>query len=71
MITVTKGQWFPLTIGNISYDGATFDLQGATDVAAFLVSTLGMKSPLSFEITAYNEISAVCDGSLSAGKYGI
>jgi len=71
MITVTKGQWFPLTIGNISYAGAAFDLQGATEVSASLVSTLGMKSPLGFEITAYNEISAVCDGSLSAGKYGI
>ena len=71
MITVTKGQWFPLTIGNISYAGAAFDLQGATEVSVSLVSTLGVKSALSFEITAYNEISAVCDGSLSAGKYGI
>lgn len=71
MITVTKGQWFPLTIGNISYAGAAFDLQGATEVSASLVSTLGAKSPLSFEITAYNEISAVNDGSLSAGKYAI
>ena len=71
MITVTKGQWFPLTIGNISYGGAAFDLQGATEVSASLVSTLGMKSPLNFEISAFNEISAVCDGSLSAGKYGI
>ena len=71
MITVTKGQWFPLTIGNISYAGAAFDLQGATEVSASLVSTLGVKSPMSFEITAFNEISAVCDGSLSAGKYGI
>ena len=71
MITVTKGQWFPLTIGNIRYGGAAFDLQGATEVSASLVSTLGMKSPLSFEITAFNEISAVCDGTLSAGKYGI
>ena len=71
MITVTKGQWYPLTIGNISYGGAAFDLQGATEVSASLVSTLGMKSPLNFEITAFNEISAVCDGSLSAGKYGI
>lgn len=51
MITVTKGQWFPLTIGNISYAGAAFDLQGATEVNAALVSTLGVKSPLSFEIT--------------------
>ena len=32
MITVTKGQWFPLTIGNISYAGAAFDLQGATEI---------------------------------------
>ena len=71
MITVTKGQWFPLTIGNISYAGAAFDLQGATQVSASLVSTLGVKSPMSFEITAYNEISAVCDRSLSAGKYAI
>ena len=71
MITITKGQWFLLTIGNISYGGAAFDLQGATEVSASLVSTLGVKSPMSFEITAYNEISAVCDGSLSAGKYGI
>ena len=71
MITVTKGQWFPLTIGNISYGGAAFDLQGATEVSASLVSTLGAKSSLSFEITAFNEISAVCDGSLSAGKYAI
>ena len=71
MITVTKGQWFPLTIGNISYAGAAFDLQGATEVSASLVSTLGVKSPLNFEITAFNEISAVCDGSLSAGKYAI
>ena len=71
MITVTKGQWFPLTIGNISYDGAAFDLQGATEVSASLVSTLGVKSPLNFEISAFNDISAVCDGSLSAGKYGI
>lgn len=71
MITVTKGQWFPLTIGNISYGGAAFDLQGATEVSASLVSTLGVKSPLNFEISAFNEISAVCDGSLSAGKYGI
>ena len=71
MISVTKGQWFPLTIGNISYAGAAFDLQGATEVNAALVSMLGLRSPLSFEITAYNEISAVCDGSLSAGKYGI
>ena len=71
MITVTKGKWFPLTIGNISYAGAAFDLQGATEVSASLVSALGMKSPLSFEISAYNEISAVCDGTLSAGKYGI
>ena len=43
MITVTKGQWFPLTIGNISYAGAAFDLQGATEVSASLVSTLGVK----------------------------
>ena len=71
MITVTKGQWFPLTIGNISYGGAAFDLQGATEVSASLVSTLGVRSPLSFEITAYNELSAVSDGSLSAGKYAI
>lgn len=71
MITVTKGQWFPLTIGNISYAGAAFDLQGATDVTASLVSTLGVKSALSFEVTAYNELSAVSDGSLSAGKYAI
>ena len=71
MITVTKGQWFPLTIGNISYGGAAFDLQGATEVSASLVSTLGVKSPLSFEITAYNELSAVSDGSLSAGRYAI
>lgn len=71
MITVTKGQWFPLTIGNISYGGAAFDLQGATEVSASLVSTLGVKSPLSFEVTAYNELSAVNDGSLSAGKYAI
>ena len=71
MITVTKGQWFPLTIGNIRYGGAAFDLQGASEVSASLVSTLGAKSPLSFEITAYNELSAVSDGSLSAGKYSI
>ena len=71
MITITKGQWFPLTIGNISYAGAAFDLQGATEVSVSLVSTLGVKSPLGFEITAYNELSAVCDGSLSVGKYGI
>ena len=71
MITVTKGQWFPLTIGNISYGGAAFDLQGATEVSASLVSTLGVKSPLSFEITAYNELSAVSDGSLPAGRYAI
>lgn len=71
MITVTKGQWFPLTIGNISYAGAAFDLQGATEVSASLVSTLGVKSALSFEVTAYNELSAVSDGSLSAGKYAI
>ena len=71
MITVTKGQWFPLTIGNISYAGAAFDLQGATEVSASLVSTLGVKSALSFEITAYNELSAVSDGSLSAGRYAI
>ena len=71
MITVTKGQWFPLTIGNISYGGAAFDLQGATEVSASLVSALGVRSALNFEITAYNEISAVCDGSLSAGKYAI
>ena len=32
---------------------------------------MGAKSPLSFEITAYNELSAVSDGSLSAGKYSI
>ena len=42
MITVTKGQWFPLTIGNIRYGGAAFDLQGATEVSASLVSTLGV-----------------------------
>ena len=71
MITVTKGQWFPITISNIQYGGAAFDLQGATEVSASLVSTLGVKSPLNFEISAFNEISAVCDGSLSAGKYGI
>ena len=71
MITVTKGQWFPITIRNISYGGAAFDLQGATDVTASLVSTLGVKSPLNFEITAYNELSAVSDGNLSAGKYAI
>ena len=71
MITVTKGQWFPLTIGNISYGGAAFDLQGATEVSASLVSTLGVKSPLSFEVNAYNELSAVSDGSLSAGRYCI
>ena len=59
MITITKGQWFLLTIGNISYGGAAFDLQGATEVSASLVSTLGMKSPLNFEISAFNEISAV------------
>ena len=55
MITVTKGQWFPLTFGNISYAGAAFDLQGATEVSASLVSTLGVMSALSFEVTAYNE----------------
>ena len=71
MISVTKGQWFPLTISNISYAGAAFDLQGATEVSASLVSTLGVKSLMNYEITAYNEISAVCDGSLSAGKYAI
>ena len=71
MITITRGQWFPLTIGNIRYGGAAFDLQGATEVSASLVSTLGARSPLKFEITAYNELSAVSDGSLSAGKYSI
>ena len=71
MITITRGQWFPLTIGNIRYGGAAFDLQGASEVSASLVSTLGAKSPLKFEITAYNELSAVSDGSLSAGKYSI
>jgi len=71
MITVTKGQWFPLTIGNISYGGAAFDLQGATEVSVSLVSTLGVKSSLNFEITAYNELSAVSDGSLPAGRYCI
>ena len=71
MITITRGQWFPLTIGNIRYGGAAFDLQGATEVSASLVSALGAKSPLKFEITAYNELSAVSDGSLSAGKYSI
>ena len=71
MITITRGQWFPLTIGNIRYGGAAFDLQGATEVSASLVSALGAKSPLKFEITAYNELSAVSDGSLSVGKYSI
>lgn len=71
MITVTKGQWFPLTIRNISYGGAAFDLHDTTEVSASLVSTLGVRSALSFEVTAYNELSAVSDGSLSAGKYGI
>lgn len=71
MITVTKGQWFPITISNIQYGGADFDLQGATDVKAALISSLGTRAELSFEVTAYNELSAVSDGNLQAGKYSV
>ena len=45
MITATRGQWFPITISNIQYGGgADFDLQGAADVKAALVSSLGTRA---------------------------
>ena len=67
MITVTKGQWFPITISNIQYGGADFDLQGATDVKAALISSLGTRAELSFEVTAYNELSAVSEFQFHKG----
>lgn len=71
MITVTKGQWFPLTISNIQYGGVDFDLQGATDVKAALVSTTGVRAELGLTISAFNELSAVSDGNIAPGKYSV
>ena len=71
MITVTKGQWFPITISNIQYWGVDFDLQGAKDVKAALVSTTGVRAELEFTISAFNELSAVSDGNIAPGKYSV
>jgi len=67
--SVTKGQWFPLNVTNLKYQAADFDLQSASDLVVNLVSSLGSKYSLSYNITAYNELSAVCDGSIPAGSY--
>ena len=71
MITVTKGQWFPITISNIQYWGVDFDLQGAKDVKAALVSTTCVRAELEFTISAFNELSAVSDGNIAPGKYSV
>lgn len=71
MITVTKGQWFPITISNIQYGGAAFDISSASDVTVALISTLGRKTELTYEVTAHNELTCISDGSVYAGKYYI
>lgn len=69
MITVTKGQWFPLTISNIQYGGADFDVQNATELQVSMVSQLGLRTEMQYNVTAYNELSMVSDGSMGVGKY--
>lgn len=72
MITVTKGQWFPLTISNVQYAGADFDLASATELKVALVSaSLGRRAEVDYTLSAYNEISAVSDGTIAPGKYGL
>lgn len=71
MISVTKGQWFPLTLENIMYQGAAFDVRSATELSVMLVSALGQRKALSFEVSGYNELTCVQDGTVAAGKYYI
>lgn len=69
MISVTKGQWFPLTLENIMYQGAAFDVKSATELSVKLVSGLGQRKALSYEVSGYNELTCVQDGTVAAGKY--
>lgn len=69
MITITKGQWFPLTLENIMYQGAAFDVRSATELSVMLVSALGQRKALSYEVSGYNELTCVQGGTLAAGKY--
>lgn len=69
LLSVTKGQWFPITLSGITYSGAAFNAKEATGLAVSLVSIIGTKYALTAEATAINEFSCVCDGGLSAGKY--
>ena len=72
MITVTKGQWFPLTIKNISYGGVAFDIQSATDVSVTLEMYDDVCYALTCKATAYNELSCVSGNEdMFPGKYGI
>ena len=71
MITVTKGQWFPLTLGNIQWQGAAMDMTQATDISVALVSALGIRKAMTHEVSAYNELTCINDGTVSAGKYSI
>lgn len=73
MITVTKGQWFPITLGNIMYQGAAFNVSKAADISVSLVSVsdLGMKKNLTTKVSAFNELTCVEVGTVPAGKYDI
>ena len=72
MITVTRGQWFPLTIGNVMWNGAAFDFSKASDVEVALVSGLGTRHVLQSTAGAPNEVLCVCDGSApGTGEYSL
>lgn len=51
MITVTKGQWFPLTLGNIQWQGAAMDMTTATDISVALVSALGIRKAMKYDVS--------------------
>lgn len=71
MITITRGQWFPLTLGNIQWQGAAMDMTTATDINVALVSALGIRKMMKYDVSAYNELTCVQNGDVSAGKYSI
>lgn len=69
MITITQGQWFPLNLTNIRYQGADFDALDASGIAVSLVNSNGAGYALTAKATAYNELSCVCDGDVPTGAY--
>ena len=47
------------------------DMTKATDISVALVSVLGIRKAMTHEVSAYNELTCVNDGTVSAGKYSI